>query len=1129
MTKRWLITRPAHEATHLATLLQARGLESVLAPVIRIVPVQDVSIDLEGVQALLFTSANGVRAFTRLEGMRALPVLAVGEITAEAARDAGFALVESADGDAEALGRLARDRLDPAAGALLHGAGLHLAGDLRASLEAEGFEVRQVAIYEAEAADHLPGPAVEALKGDTLDGVMFFSARSAEIFANLAEAAGVTGNLARLTALCLSKDVAARLTETGGSAAWGGIRTAARPDRASMLALAYDPDAAGAQSADGEERTMDPADEPGRPDNERAGSDGDAGEATARVIQLFGGIRPMAHKLGAPVTTVQGWKRRGHIPDARHREIAEAAERHHIDLPSLLLAATRPPAGSEAPEPADTTETAGAPVPEPEAAVSADAPTDAVTAPMPPSDTAHVEPAMTISTEPSDEAAYVQHPETARGGGRGIAWFALLVALIAAVAATAPLWMAEQVAELAGEPSATALDQRLLAVEEATQATPDGAPLADRIGALEQELEGVASSLEQQESDAGSSVEQMQALADRLDAIESVASDESAPAIAATLTDLETRIAAIEQAAGEDGTQEIAEEIDERVSELAERIDELEAGTDAFAASDDLAALREALTAAGARLATQAERLAAVEQASVRVDGLEGDAAALAERLDTLEALEPMKGGEVESRLAALEAVDPVDQAALTASDQALAAEIESISGELADITTLLAGLEAVETRMQAMETAQTANAVLRQSVMDLLDRVQRADTGLRAVHERLDAELVGTTAALERQIIAVQLEVATALTSLQNSTAAFSGGVETELTSMRATLSQLVAAGTTTQALLLAVGQLRDTMERGQEYAAALSTVQSLAANDPDFTQELTLLEEHAGVGIPTRRQLEAEFLPMAEVVRRADAVPPDADWLERTGAAIEGLVSIRPVAGEVSGDSVSAILARAEGRLGRGDLAGTIEAMQALSGPPAEAASQWLASARARVAAETALQTLTDRAVSRLTGVEPALPVEEESSARGADETSAPRDSDDTDAAGETESEGTEVSPDAAEHDAETSETDEAARDPAEPEATEDPVAGEPEAEADAPEAGEVDAGEAQPAGEADSEAETPPADDAGAEASADEGAEVEGEGTESESDAEEAAPPANDGEQPAEPTTEDAGDPS
>ncbi|NBC34096.1 MAG: hypothetical protein GVY13_15590, partial [Alphaproteobacteria bacterium] len=74
-------------------------------------------------------------------------------------------------------------------------------------------------------------------------------------------------------------------------------------------------------------------------------SDGDAeqGESPAeRIISLFGGIRPMASKLHVPVTTVQGWKKRGAIPEARHDDIRNAAATHGIALSSDDLAAATP-------------------------------------------------------------------------------------------------------------------------------------------------------------------------------------------------------------------------------------------------------------------------------------------------------------------------------------------------------------------------------------------------------------------------------------------------------------------------------------------------------------------------------------------------------------------------------------------------------------------------------------------------------------------------------------------------------------------------------------------------------------------------------------------------------------------
>lgn len=54
------------------------------------------------------------------------------------------------------------------------------------------------------------------------------------------------------------------------------------------------------------------------------------------IIERFGGIRPMASKIGAAVTTVQGWKKRGSIPANRVNSLLEAALEHDIDITDLV-------------------------------------------------------------------------------------------------------------------------------------------------------------------------------------------------------------------------------------------------------------------------------------------------------------------------------------------------------------------------------------------------------------------------------------------------------------------------------------------------------------------------------------------------------------------------------------------------------------------------------------------------------------------------------------------------------------------------------------------------------------------------------------------------------------------------
>ncbi|WP_109051993.1 COG4223 family protein [Azospirillum sp. TSA6c] len=85
-----------------------------------------------------------------------------------------------------------------------------------------------------------------------------------------------------------------------------------------------------------------------RPGSERPGTDRDGDGASTgnaavdRIVERFGGIRPMAHKLDTPVTTVQGWKKRGAIPLARHADLRAAAAKHRIKLDDADLDAATP-------------------------------------------------------------------------------------------------------------------------------------------------------------------------------------------------------------------------------------------------------------------------------------------------------------------------------------------------------------------------------------------------------------------------------------------------------------------------------------------------------------------------------------------------------------------------------------------------------------------------------------------------------------------------------------------------------------------------------------------------------------------------------------------------------------------
>jgi uroporphyrinogen-III synthase len=302
-------------------------------------------VDLAGVQALVFTSANGVRAFAGIEKRRDLPVFAVGDASAAAARDAGFAEVRSAAGDVDDLAKLVAGALEPGGGAIFHPAAREMAGDLKGALEQAGFTLNRAVLYKAEAARALTPGTIEALRQGRIGAVAFFSPRSAVTFVRLAEAADIAGACGGSEAICLSPSVA-RQAE---ALSWRAVRVAERPNQDALIAC-FDAIGDGTTASDesSSENDGDMTDAGAKEPQDRQ----EAETPAQRIIAAFGGIRPMATKLGVAVSTIQGWKERATIPANRHAEIRAAAERHGVELDdSLLRESAAPPAEEVVAEP----------------------------------------------------------------------------------------------------------------------------------------------------------------------------------------------------------------------------------------------------------------------------------------------------------------------------------------------------------------------------------------------------------------------------------------------------------------------------------------------------------------------------------------------------------------------------------------------------------------------------------------------------------------------------------------------------------------------------------------------------------------------------------------------------------
>lgn len=228
-----LITRPEPDATRLADILKQMGHDVIVAPMMTIANLPGTQVDIDGVQALLVTSANGARALGRATAFRDVRVYAVGSATAEAVKDEGFADVISADGDVPSLANKVIAECDTAKGRLIHVAGTEVAGDLSGLMKTAGFDCERAVLYEAKATTAIPREVVDHLKKNGIDLALFYSPRTAAIFVENISKAKLTESMKSIQALCLSEAVAGKIS----GLPWLDVKVAEAPDQENLLAL----------------------------------------------------------------------------------------------------------------------------------------------------------------------------------------------------------------------------------------------------------------------------------------------------------------------------------------------------------------------------------------------------------------------------------------------------------------------------------------------------------------------------------------------------------------------------------------------------------------------------------------------------------------------------------------------------------------------------------------------------------------------------------------------------------------------------------------------------------------------------------------------------------------------------
>lgn len=228
-SKTILITRSHDDGHELHERLHAAGYRAIHEPLTQVVLNHTARLPLAQVlaqepDAILITSRNGARALATLTEMRDLPLLCVGDATAETAESLGFIRVSTTGRTAEDMAHYVCDAYDYDV-KLLHVCGAHSYPLLEEHLRQYGMAPVRIAAYEAVASESLSDTLLAQIEREQIDGVVLMSERTSRIWLSLLEKAQLHAAASRMTAYCISDQAGAPLH----SSSWPSIRIADEP------------------------------------------------------------------------------------------------------------------------------------------------------------------------------------------------------------------------------------------------------------------------------------------------------------------------------------------------------------------------------------------------------------------------------------------------------------------------------------------------------------------------------------------------------------------------------------------------------------------------------------------------------------------------------------------------------------------------------------------------------------------------------------------------------------------------------------------------------------------------------------------------------------------------------------
>jgi hypothetical protein len=318
---------------------------------------------------------------------------------------------------------------------------------------------------------------------------------------------------------------------------------------------------------------------------------------------------------------------------------------------------------------------------------------------------------------------------------------------------------------------------------------------------------------------------------------------------------------------------------------------------------------------------------------------------------------------ETENRLGALEA-----QAKQT--NAALGAEANRDSSAVAALEKRIGALEAsagasnttdLDKRIAALEAASAGNGAAS-------DATQRLTAQAKDLRADVDAEK-GALPDLSARVAKLESSAPNAsaagpdLAALAARVDKVEGALAAPKSETRVAADKPAAAdNATTIAILAAVAEER--LRSGAGFVPELSALQRLGVDSAALAPLQAVVN-----GAPTNSALAASFDAVAPHVLAATSAPEQGSVTDRFLAHLHNLVKVREL-NETAGDDPQALVSQIEAASRRGDIGAALASFDKLPEAARKAAGDWSTLARARAAADAALQSIREAAVGQLAG---------------------------------------------------------------------------------------------------------------------------------------------------------------